>query len=211
MIIKDIDGQSTYTLGGKSVLTVTNPPGFATLVFRRDNPCNTTIVDAQNATVYTVATDFANPDKPVTRVHDAAGVLVAEWVWRDARSDLLTMRGRPQIAVSSWLKRSLVPFKGTVTFQDDTGVEYKWANNSPGLALQLFGPESKTEPVVRFVRARKELKGPGQPSILLVDDRVERMRDMIVVSFLLLERRRRENETETASRASALAIPPFTV
>ena len=78
--------------------------------FERDNPCNTTIVDQDQNTVYTVATDFANPDKPVTRVHDGIGKLLAEWIWRDARSDILTIPGRPQTPASAWLKKSIIPF-----------------------------------------------------------------------------------------------------
>jgi hypothetical protein len=80
------------------------------LYFERDNPCNTTIVDQDQNTVYTVATDFADPDKPVTRVHDGIGKLVAEWIWRDARSDILTIPGRPQTPASAWLKKSIIPF-----------------------------------------------------------------------------------------------------
>ena len=137
----------------------------ATLSLRleRDNPCNTTIVDQDRNTFYTVATDFANPNKPVTRVHDGIRKLVAEWIWRDARSDLLTISGRPQTAASAWLKKSIMPFReyvsssydtplhlrtelyicrSEVTFQDDAGVKYVWKNNSPGLALQVLSPIS---------------------------------------------------------------------
>jgi hypothetical protein len=68
-------------------------------------------VDPDGNTFYTVATDLTNPDKPVTRLHDGIGKLVAEWIWRDARSDLLTIRDRPQAAASAWLKKSIVPFR----------------------------------------------------------------------------------------------------
>ncbi len=81
------------------------------LRFERDNPCNTTIVDQDGNIVYTVATEFPSAGKPVTRVHDGIGKLVAEWIWGDARSDLLTIRGRPQTSASSWLKKSFIPFR----------------------------------------------------------------------------------------------------
>jgi hypothetical protein len=81
------------------------------LRFERDNPCNTTIVDQDGNTLYTVATDFSKPDKPVTRLHDGIGNLVAEWTWRDVRSDLLTIRDRPQTPASAWLKKSIIPFR----------------------------------------------------------------------------------------------------
>jgi len=81
------------------------------LRLERDNPCNTTILDPDGNIFYTVATDFSKSDKPVTRVHDGIGKLVAEWIWRDARSDLLTIRDRPQAPASAWLKKSIIPFR----------------------------------------------------------------------------------------------------
>ncbi|KAF8501775.1 hypothetical protein F5888DRAFT_1609177 [Russula emetica] len=187
--------------GGESALS---------LYFERDNPCNTTIVDQDRNTFYTVATDFANPDKPVTRVHDGIGKLVAEWIWRDARSDILTIPGRPQTPASAWLKKSIIPFWDDVKFQDDAGVEYVWKDNKPGLALQLFGPQSKTQPVARFIRSYKDYgvdreNPPVVPSTLLFDESVEHIRDLVVTSFLLLERRRRETETATVNRARSEA------
>jgi len=169
------------------------------LRLERDNPCNTTIVDQDGITFYTVATDFANPNKPVTRVHDGIGKLVAEWQWRDARSDLLTIRDLPQAPASTWLKKSILPFRDDVTWQDGAGIEYVWKNNKPGLALQLFGPRSKSQPVARFIRSHKDYKSdrenaPVVPSMLLLDESVEPICDFIVISFLLLERRRRETE-----------------
>ena len=132
--------------------------GPLSLSFEHDNPCNTTIVDQHRNIFYTVATDFANPDKPVTRVQDGVGKLVAEWIWRDARSDILTIPGRPQTPASAWLKKSIIPFReyvspfnpcpchqakthlcySDVKFEDDAGVEYVWKNNKPGLALQVL-------------------------------------------------------------------------
>ena len=101
-----IDPRQRPTSDSESVLS---------LRFERDNPCNTTIVDQDRNTVYTVATDFANPNKPVTRVHDGIGKLVAKWIWRDARSDLLTIPGRPRTAASAWLKKSIIPFREYVS------------------------------------------------------------------------------------------------
>lgn len=60
-------------------------------------------------------------------------------------------------------------------------------------------------PVARFIRTHKDYKvdrenPPVVPSTLLLDERVEHIRDFILVSFLLLERRRRETETATVNR-----------
>jgi len=78
------------------------------------------------------------------------------------------------------------------------------------ILLQLFGPQSKSQPVARFIRSYKDFKSdrenpPVVPSTLLLDEIVEPIRDFIIISFLLLERRRRETETATVNRAQAHA------
>jgi hypothetical protein len=65
--------------------------------------------------------------------------------------------------------------------------------------------------VARFIRSRKDYgvdreNPPVVPSMLLFDETVEPIRDLVVISFLLLERRRRETETETENRARWYAI-----
>jgi len=168
-----------------------------TLRFERDSLSNTTIIDHDGNILYTLATDFPFFGRPVTRVHDGSGKrLVAEWKWRRyAFSDLLSIRDRPQAPASTWLKKSFVPFCDDAKFLDDAGTEYTWKKNNS----QLFGPQSKTLPVARFIRGYKDYKvnlinPPVVPSTLLLDERVEPIRDFILVSFLLLERRRRETE-----------------
>ena len=52
------------------LLDTSDSKSVLSLRFERDNPCNTTIVDQDRNTIYSVATDFENPNKPVTRVHD---------------------------------------------------------------------------------------------------------------------------------------------
>ena len=83
------------TINSRQLPTSGSRSAFS-LGFERDNPCSTTIVDRDQNTFYTVATDFANLDEPMIRVHDGIWKLVAEWIWRDARSDPLTIPGRLQ-------------------------------------------------------------------------------------------------------------------
>ena len=66
------------------------------------------------------------------------------------------------------------------------------------------------QPVARFIRSHKDYKvnresPPVVPSTLLLDETVEPIRDLILISFLLLERRRRETETSTVNRARSEA------
>jgi hypothetical protein len=60
--------------------------------------------------------------------------------------------------------------------------------------------------VARFIRSYKDYKAdrenpPVVPSTLLLDKSVEPIRDFIVISFLLLERRRRVNEIANVNQA----------
>jgi len=178
------------------------------LLFERDDPCNTTIIDHGGNIIYTVVTESPIFGRRVTRVHDGARKLVAEWKSRYARSDMLTIRDRRPTPVSDWLKRSYVPFRNEVKFLH-AGTEYIWKNKRPGPSLQLFSPQSKT-PVSRFIRKHKEYKislmnPPVVPSTLLLDESVEPIRDIILVSFLLLEHQRRESQRASINQGLAAA------
>lgn len=64
--------------------------------------------------------------------------------------------------------------------------------------------------MARFVRSYKDFKvdrenPPVVSSTLLLDETVEPIRDFIVISFLLLERRRRETEAATVNQAQSYA------
>ena len=64
--------------------------------------------------------------------------------------------------------------------------------------------------MARFIRSYKDYRvdresPPVVPSTLLFDESVEPIRDLVVISFLLLERRRRETETSTINRARSEA------
>ncbi|TFY60652.1 hypothetical protein EVG20_g7342 [Dentipellis fragilis] len=255
-------------------------PLVTTLVFSPDNPCNTTILEDGDI-AYTVTTD-ASGKMPVTRVCDGEGRCVADWVWRELRSDLLMLHGIgwPQGPASAWLKKSLIPFNECVFFapgwlygrlnaarhlqqhdvpgrgEEEVRVdEYNAGSGAPGtstsvclshavsaccaaplrqLALkhghglrlltqwrtdirrQLHAHGSKSPPIALFQRShpdRNSTKTPAHvvPAKLVLDARADEIRDLVVVSFLLIERRRREAEVESANRASALAAPLMTV
>ena len=64
--------------------------------------------------------------------------------------------------------------------------------------------------MARFIRSYKDYRvdresPPVVPSTLLFDESVQPIRDLVVISFLLLERRRRETETSTINRARSEA------
>ena len=68
--------------------------------------------------------------------------------------------------------------------------------------------------MARFIRSHKDYgvnrkSPPVVPSTLRIDEGVEPIRDFVVISFLLLERRRRETETATVNRARSEGLSVF--
>jgi len=66
------------------------------------------------------------------------------------------------------------------------------------------------QPVARFIPSHVDYKAdpenvPLVLSVLLLGESVEPIRDLIDISFLLLERRHRENETVTVNTAQSYA------
>lgn len=188
------------------------------LVFQPDNPCNTNIIDNDDGRImYQVATEHAG-SKTVTSVRNSGGEVIASWEWRDVRSDIITLGRTAPVSVSAWLKKSVVPFKDTVTFHDHTGRTFKWKGNAPGLQLELYCDGDKKRPIARFYKSRRLLNRQTNPhseayspAHLLLDSRGEQIMDLIVISFLVLEKSRRFNENSTMSRADVLGTPTTVV
>ena len=80
------------------------------LLLSPDNPCNCHLVDQQTQEIgYKVSTEHGRDT--VTFLKDASDNVIASWKWRDYSSDILTLgEGQPRPA-SSWIKKSLIPFK----------------------------------------------------------------------------------------------------
>jgi hypothetical protein len=135
---------------------------ITTLLFRPDNPCNTTIYlgpsISQNDNINMIDTtplpDYDDLEvlyrvkttyepKVVTTVYAGdgegeGGEVVGSFEWREVRSDIVTF-GRDGVKMSSgeWLKKSLMPFKDTVTFTDEQRRKFKWKGFSVGLSLEV--------------------------------------------------------------------------
>ncbi|KAI3618852.1 hypothetical protein WG66_000511 [Moniliophthora roreri] len=186
------------------------PSEALALILTPNNPCNTKISDNDDGKVlYEVATEHGKDT--VTKVKRTSdGQTVASWVWRDIRSDVITFGNASSIPSSAWLKKSMVPFKDTVTFEDPSKRTFKWKGNAPGLDLELFCESDKKQPIARFLKPAPLLNEEGKlggewtPAKLVLDERAEEIQDLVVVSFLLLEKRRRATENSVGNRAEAL-------
>ncbi|RXW16759.1 hypothetical protein EST38_g9093 [Candolleomyces aberdarensis] len=190
--------------------------GHLVLILEPDNPCNTVITDRDTGKVYyRVWTEHSNEkQESVTKVTDAEGKPVAQWVWRDVRSDILTFEGGKSMSASAWLSKSRVPFKDSVTFKDLQGRGFKWKGNAPGLSLQLWPKNDKEHPVVTYKKhySYKDHKfnPPKQvddPATLTVSAMGQEILDMAIVSFCLLEKDNRIRGNSSTTMAASLAIP----
>ncbi|KAF8883018.1 hypothetical protein BD779DRAFT_1612370 [Infundibulicybe gibba] len=174
-----------------------------TLILEPDNPCNTSIMDEDGSELmYRVSTEHGK--ETVTRVKNAAGEVIASWEWKDVRSDIITLGNGTPVPTSTWLRKSMIPFKDTVTFQGFSGRKYKWKGNGPGMQFELYMEADKAQPIARFQKSR-HIK--NRSARLLIDERGQEIQDMIVVSFLVLEKSRRARENSTINRADAIGIP----
>ena len=107
---------------------------------------------------------------------------------------------------------------------DPHGRKLKWKGNAPGLSLQVrtletwngilksnhtqfFSKDDKSEPLARFVKSRRVIDHKVVPPTMtwhnarfIMDGRCAAVQDLAIVSFLVLERKRRETENSSANR-----------
>ncbi|KAL4252332.1 hypothetical protein ABKN59_002573 [Abortiporus biennis] len=121
------------------------------------------------------------------------------------------------VSLGDWLKKSLIPFKGEVTFSDDKKRLYKWKGNLAGVELELYNEDDKyKDPIAKFHK-RRRLPNPedsSKPPIwteskLILTERAAEIQDLVVASFLFLEKSRRTNETTSQNRADVTLMPAF--
>ncbi|KAJ8502928.1 hypothetical protein ONZ45_g11306 [Pleurotus djamor] len=193
-------------------------PQHLVLQFTQDNPSNTTITSAETGKVaYNVITTFE--PKTVTKLVNANDVVIASWRWNDHQDDVLTWATNPPIPAGVWLQESMIPFKHTVTFTVPGGTDkYKWKGNEPGSNLELFSAHDSKSAVARFKPSHKfknrkvdpptEETTPAQLTIassIVTSPSAEELQDIIVTSFLMLERKRRIRDVSTVNRADVLS------
>lgn len=194
------------------------------LTLTPDNPSNCDLIDGETGkSVYHVFTVF-NP-KTTTIVENAAGERIASWEWNDVRSDVLSLGNAPPMSSSVWLKKSIVPFKDTVAFTALDNKTYKWKGNSPGRTLELFSPDDKSSAIARLAKShRMKNQSTDPPSYTTIPSQLViagyvvsttnpepnetlRLQDLIVVSFLMLEKTKRARDKSVTNMINTQAHP----
>ncbi|KAI0346072.1 hypothetical protein BDW22DRAFT_716198 [Trametopsis cervina] len=200
------------------------------LTLTRDNPSNTTLVSQEGVTLYVVVSEHTKKAM-VTTVRDAHEKVVASLEWREVLPDKVVYGDKKAISMGDWMKRSLIPFKDDVTFTDDEGRKYKWKGNSAGRSFELYSADDNyASTIARFYRSRRIPVTPPSdptegfastptlvntpttaPARLDLTPRAVQIQDLVVTSFLFLEKTRQINETESQSRADVLGTPALNV
>ncbi|KIM40466.1 hypothetical protein M413DRAFT_445923 [Hebeloma cylindrosporum] len=182
------------------------------LVLQPDNPSNTKITDKDTGElVYTVHTEHEK--ETITYVKDAEGKILAQWEWHDTRSDIVTLGNAKPMPSSVWLRKSLIPFNSSVSFKDDKARSFKWKGVEGGGQMELYSSEEKNHPIAAFSKSLRytdrKVNPPAQvfrDATLTLGTRAQEITNLVVISFLMLEKTRRMKETSQGSVASALAV-----
>ncbi|KAH6907674.1 hypothetical protein BKA70DRAFT_1104622 [Coprinopsis sp. MPI-PUGE-AT-0042] len=190
------------------------------LILTPDNPCNCTLVDQVTETIcYTVSTE-QHPHYTITQLKGENDEILASWKRQDSASDdILTLGSSKPIAASTWLRKSSLPFKtqvnqplylqrvggadvwlySSVAFTGGTNnAKYRWKNNDALYELKLHSEDDMTHPIARFKQSAVWEDRTHDPPIsmsrsatLILYPRGQEIQDLVVISFLILERNKR--------------------
>lgn len=78
------------------------------LSLQPDNPCNTTISDADGKVLYSVETEQG--DDTITYVRNNDDEVIASSKWREYLPDKVTIGDKQPISLNDWLHKSVIPF-----------------------------------------------------------------------------------------------------
>ncbi|KAH6900902.1 hypothetical protein BKA70DRAFT_1230665 [Coprinopsis sp. MPI-PUGE-AT-0042] len=164
-----------------------------------DSPCSCSLIDQETDDIwYTVSTELG---KEATKtVLNGTDQVIASWKWREFSSDILTLGSLEPMPASAWLRKSLSPFKTDVSFSGKDEVKYTWKNNDPWQDLELYKEDDETNPIAQFQKAAnwRASVGPQDPPVqmhrpatLTLDARGQEIQDLVVISFLILQKQKR--------------------
>jgi len=175
------------------------------LVFSVDNPCSTTIYASGHPDKIIYHIDSLEEDKKFYTVVTREGQELAKLQWHESTPDVVHLGAgsdMPSTRMNVWMKPSLLPFNHTRSFTDVQGRKYKWKHVSAGEAMELWSADLEGEPIAVF---QKALPVSDRKAMLKMGDRALEIQDLVVISFLFLEKENRIRATASNSRGNAIA------
>ncbi|KAG8736009.1 hypothetical protein FRC11_002902 [Ceratobasidium sp. 423] len=128
--------------------------------------------------------------------------VIATLQWREVFSDKISFGGKSAVSVSSIFKKRFM--STTVSFLDDQGCKYEWRGYGAGLQMVLFEKGEK-EGIAGFKRSRlNHTTQKLDPAVLTLTPRAMEIADLVVVSFLALEKNRRMDDNSSNNKADAM-------
>ncbi|KAK7690587.1 hypothetical protein QCA50_005685 [Cerrena zonata] len=183
------------------------------LIMTPNVPVNTTLATEDGKVYYTIFTEHGKTSR--TQVRNAHEEIIASLEWRDTLPDKVTFGRNKPVSIWDWMKKSVIPFKHDLTFQDEQGRQYRWKGNSVGRSLELSALD--TEGPIAFFHASRRSPNPGGISLppiwteakLNLNARAREIQDLVVASFLFIEKTRRENENTSLNAADVRGASVF--
>jgi len=185
-----------------------------TLTLENDCPWSTNFLDPEGEVLYETRTYFQG-DTNYTAIRNDKDEIIGTLRWKETLPDEIMLRGSKFKSIVGWLKKSWIPMNYTVAMKDDAGRGYVWMGNAPGLQLQLYTAEDKkkTEPIaiskssylIPNTATGGDPSAPRPPptralATLTLTDRAQEVRDLVVVSFVVLEKGKKTEHGNMASR-----------
>ncbi|QRV75065.1 hypothetical protein RhiJN_03080 [Ceratobasidium sp. AG-Ba] len=181
------------------------------LVFNKDNPSNCVLAPANGSgPFYSAVAKLRDGKDMITTYRKSENGPAVDWEsapiigsleWREVFSDKLSLAGKAPMSSGNILKKTI--FSTTVKFSDDQGRKYEWRGYGAGLQM-LFEKDGK-EGIAGFKKSRlNHATGAVEPAVLTLSPRAMEIADLVVVSFLVLEKQRRIDDTSSNNKADAL-------
>ncbi|KAG9104984.1 hypothetical protein FRC06_002904 [Ceratobasidium sp. 370] len=189
---------------------VTSAPNLE-LVFNKDNPSNCVLTPSNGSgPCYSAVAKLRDGKDMVTTYRKSQSGPTDDWEstpviasleWREVFSDKLALAGKPLVSSGNILKKKI--FSTTVSFSDDQGRKYEWRGYGAGLQMVLFEKDGK-EGIAGFKKSRLDhASGVVSPAVLTLSPRAVEIADLVVVSFLVLEKQRRMDDASSNNKADA--------
>jgi len=157
------------------------------LVLTSDNPCWTAIYDSARPDEMIYYVDSVQDGKKLFTIVERQGQEIAKLEWHESTPDIVHIGAGllPPTSMNIWMKPTVIPFVRTRNFTDMKGRKYKWKHVGPGSSMELWSADLKSEPIAVFQRA---LPVCDQKATLKLGDRAVEIQDLVVISFLFLEK-----------------------
>jgi len=151
--------------------------------------------------VYQVASDEKLKTTTIFRAYESTPLAVLER--HDMQSDKITIIGRETLSVGKWLKSHL--FSSFPVTLEEGGAKYTWNESGQG-RLTLTSESDPDRPIAWFQGTEQYLvDGASQvgSAYLALELEADQIRDVVVISMLVLPEKMRRSETKSSNRRIA--------